>query len=67
MNMQDIRSIAKQYGIKTSRVTKVSLIRQIQLEEGNFNCFASAKNGECDQVGCMWRDDCFSAANKLDS
>lgn len=67
MNMQDIRIIAKQYGIKTSRISKVNLIQRIQLEEGNFNCFASATSGECDQQSCMWRKDCFSAAKKLDS
>ena len=67
MNMQDIRIIAKQHGIKTSRTSKVNLIHRIQLEEGNFNCFASATTGECDQQACIWRDDCFSAAKKLDS
>lgn len=64
MNMQEIRVIAKDYGIKTSKMTKVKLIHSIQLSEGNFSCFASAKNGECDQLGCIWRDDCFSAAKK---
>ena len=67
MNMQEIRVLAKDFGIKTSRMSKMELIRTIQLTEGNFNCFASAINGECDQLKCKWRDDCFSAAKKLHS
>ncbi len=67
MNMQEIRVMAKDFGIKTSRMTKAGLIHAIQLQEGNFNCFASARNGECDQMSCIWRKDCFSEAKKLDS
>ena len=65
MNMQEIRGVAKELGIKTSRMSKINLIRTIQLSEGNFNCFASPLNGECDQLKCMWRDDCFTAAKKI--
>lgn len=67
MNLQNIRERAKDFGIKTSGLNKMKLIQAIQLEEGNFNCFASALDGECDQVECTWRDDCFAAAKKLDS
>ena len=65
MNMQKIRVLAKDLGIKSSRMSKVSLVKSIQLTEGNFGCFASATHGECDQLHCCWRDDCFSAAKKL--
>lgn len=67
MNMQEIRIKAHEIGIKTSRMSKLGLIQSIQLKEGNFNCFASARQGVCDQMNCMWRKDCFSAAKKLDS
>jgi len=67
MNMQDIRERAKDIGIKTSGMNKLKLIQTIQLTEGNFNCFASAFDNECDQLNCIWRDDCFSAAKKLHS
>lgn len=63
--MQEIRGLAKNLGIKTSRMSKAGLIQQIQLNEGNFNCFASAVNGECDQLQCAWRNDCFAAAKKI--
>lgn len=65
--MQEIRGIAKDLGVKTSRVTKEDLIQTIQVAEGNFNCFASATNGECDQMKCIWRDDCFAVAKKATS
>jgi hypothetical protein len=65
MNMQDIRGIAKRYSIKTSRMSKMNLIKAIQLSEGNFNCFATPLTGNCDQLNCSWRDDCFATARKL--
>ena len=67
MNMQEVRGIAKEYGIKTSRMTKADLIKEIQLSEGNFNCFASAVDGVCDQSDCIWREDCFVTAKKIHS
>lgn len=67
MNMQEVRDVAKDFGIKTGGMSKLKLIHTIQLCEGNFNCFATASSGECDQSSCMWRDDCFAAAKKLHS
>ena len=65
MNMQEIRDRAKDFGIKTGRMSKAKLIQAIQFSEGNFDCFASAIDGQCDQVKCIWRDDCFASAKKL--
>ena len=64
MQMEEIRSIAKNIGVKTARQSKVDLVRSIQLAEGNFSCFATAVDGICDQLGCIWRSDCFEAAKK---
>ncbi len=64
MLMQEIRTLARQRGIKPGKLTKVSLVRTIQQAEGNFACFATARNGECDQTGCLWRQDCFAIAAK---
>ena len=65
MNMREIRDIAKTHGLKSARLIKVELVHAIQQTEGNFNCFASARDGYCDQGGCLWRSDCFAAAKKL--
>jgi hypothetical protein len=63
MNLEEVRAIAKAGGIKVSKVRRKSdLIKTIQLAEGNFDCFASAFEGQCDQMGCCWRAACFEAA-----
>ena len=64
MNMQEIRTIAKAHGVKAGKLTKVKLVRSIQAAEGNFDCFATAADGFCDQQGCLWREDCFKAATQ---
>lgn len=63
MKLEDIRTIAKSHSIKPNRLSKTELIKSIQTAEGNFDCFVSAKNGECDQADCLWREDCFDAAH----
>ena len=60
MNMKTIRHLAKTLKVDTSQLSKTDLIRKIQLAEGNFDCYGSASNGECDQLNCAWRDDCLS-------
>jgi len=62
MKIEAVRSIAKSQGIHPGKLSKIELVRTIQTKEGNFDCFATAYNGECDQVGCSWREDCFAAA-----
>lgn len=59
MNMQEIRKIAQEYGLKTSRLSKPALVRLIQGSEGNFECFATTLHGQCDQMECRWREDCL--------
>ncbi|MFT4747316.1 MAG: hypothetical protein ACI8XG_001394 [Congregibacter sp.] len=59
MNIKEVTSIAKSRGIKSSKLNKSSLIRTIQLGEGNFDCFGTAYTGECDQYQCSWRNDCL--------
>jgi hypothetical protein len=64
MHMQTVRERAKSMGIRAGRASKLMLIRQIQTSEGNFPCFATAYESDCDQVNCAWREDCFSSARK---
>ena len=64
MKIQDIRTIARRLEIKTNGQPKADLIRSIQLREGHFDCYGSAGNGECDQSGCLWRDDCLALSGK---
>ncbi len=64
MNMQEIHHIAKSRGIKPDHMYKIELVRTIQHAEGNFDCFASAKNGQCDQTMCSWRQDCLQTSTR---
>lgn len=64
MTLQEIRAIAKQLKIKTSGALKADLVKKIQLEEGDFDCYATASMGICDQPACLWRKDCFAAARE---
>ncbi len=59
MDIQEIRKIAKSMGIRTKGIDKTDLIHAIQLAEGNFDCYGTAVDEECDQESCMWREDCF--------
>ena len=62
MKLEEIRSIAKSHNINPGKLSKTELIKSIQTDESNFDCFATAYSGECDQVNCLWREDCFAAA-----
>lgn len=59
MNMQQVRAIAREQGVKTGKLSKADLIRSIQLHEGNFDCFGRAPEGTCNQLNCLWRSDCL--------
>ena len=62
MNMQEIRVIARNIGVKPGKMTKVELVRAVQREEGNFDCFATAANESCGQGECLWLKDCGKMA-----
>lgn len=62
MNKYDLKSLAIMHGIDDKRLSRVELIRQIQYKEGNFDCFATALNGHCDQNACSWREECLDSA-----
>ena len=66
MKIEEVRSLAKSRGIHTGKLSKAVLIRTIQAEEGNFDCFATAYDGVCDQESCLWRSDCFDAARSVE-
>jgi hypothetical protein len=63
LKMQELRKIAKQHDINSFGKSKTALIREIQLAEGNFDCFGSAVE-YCDQWGCRYRPLCFDEAKK---
>lgn len=64
MKVEQIRTIAKSMGVNPGKLNKAELIKSIQSAEGNVECFSSAVDGECDQVNCLWREDCFDAVRR---
>jgi len=58
MLLDEIKKIAKQHGIKTSKMKKSDIVRAIQCAEGNESCFDTDRALSCGQDGCLWRDDC---------
>jgi len=66
MKLEVVCTIAKSHGIHTGKRLKTDLVKAIQSDEGNFDCFATAYAGVCDQGECLWREDCFNAAKSGD-
>lgn len=67
MKMQDIREMAAKLGLKPGKLAKLELIRTIQRQEGNTDCFGSAAADSCGQLGCLWREDCLGAKKAVAS
>lgn len=61
MKMQDVRKIARQWGIdaKIGR-TKQDVIRDIQIKEGYSPCFGTREACDSD---CLWKPDCLGTKN----
>lgn len=59
MKLQEIRKIAKTWGIDVSaNRTKQDIIRDIQISEGNSPCFRM--KDACGENDCLWKKDCMN-------
>lgn len=59
MRLSEVEKKARQVGIKdTWRYSRKELIRQIQRQEGNFDCFDTLNKQSCSQNQCCWRVEC---------
>lgn len=65
MDIWQVREIAKKMGIEVTAMKKTELIRAIQMAEGNIYCYATQRSKTCGEEGCIWRDDCLKAGNKI--
>jgi hypothetical protein len=59
MTLKQVKDIAKTKGIKVGNMKKTNIIRTIQRTEGNFDCFGTASEEVCDQINCLWKEDCL--------
>jgi hypothetical protein len=60
MKMDEIRTIARQWNLKTGNLKKADLVRSIQAAEGNTACFGTPARENCRQSDCLWREDCLT-------
>jgi hypothetical protein len=63
MKFQEIQKIAKGMGIKTYRMKKVDLVRTIQRQEENIDCYGTQRVENCQEPACLWRGDCRTLNN----
>jgi hypothetical protein len=59
ITLKMVKDIAKTKGINSGKMKKAEIIKNIQRAEGNFDCFGTATDGYCDQLGCMWITTCL--------
>jgi len=64
MRFQEIRRIAKDMGIGTYRMNKTDVIRAIQKEENNIECYGTERVEICQEEACLWKSDCLLLNNK---
>jgi chaperonin GroEL len=53
MKMDEVRSLAKLHSIRPDHLSKSELIKTIQTEEGNFDCFATEAYGDLLEMGIL--------------
>lgn len=58
MKLAEVRELAAQRGLKTNKLKKTEIIRELQTAEGNTACFDTGTAAECGQMSCLWREDC---------
>ncbi len=58
MIMKDIRKKANVLGIKPRKMKKIELVRTIQKNEGNPDCYGKS-GGYCPRTDCCFFGDCL--------
>ncbi|MCX5846108.1 MAG: SAP domain-containing protein [Deltaproteobacteria bacterium] len=58
MKYNEIQKMAKKMGVNTFQMKKRDMILAIQRSENNIECFGSSRVEHCQELTCLWRDDC---------
>lgn len=58
MRLEEIRKIARGFGIRPRGMRKGELIRTIQKTENNVPCYGTGRVDQCNETRCLWRGDC---------
>ena len=64
MLVKEIKAIAVSKGVKPGKLKKAELIKAIQEAEGNIPCFKTDVAKNCQEMGCLWREDCIGKPKK---
>ena len=60
MNLSEIKRMAKGMGINIFGMKKLDVVRAIQREENNIDCYGTPRVDVCNEDTCLWRNDCIS-------
>ena len=63
MKFGEIRGMGKAMGINTYGMSKTNIIRAIQREEDNFDCYSTDRVDICEELSCLWRVECMNQNN----
>ena len=58
MNLSEIKQLARERGLVPGKLRKAELIRSLQAQEGNPECYNTNYSQDCGQPNCLWRADC---------
>lgn len=58
-------SAKKAKAVTEAVLARVEAVRLAQRQEGNFDCFATAKQGHCDQGSCLYRPECLDVSQRM--
>jgi hypothetical protein len=57
---KEIQKMAKNMRINTFQMKKNDMILAIQRAENNIECFGTGRVEYCQELSCLWREDCVS-------
>jgi len=60
MLVKEVKELAESKGVKVGKMKKLEIVRAIQVAEGNTACFQTDFAPSCQEMGCLWREDCLS-------
>jgi len=52
-------------GLTETVLARVETVRLAQRQEGRFDCFATARQGYCDQGQCLYRNECLDYSQRV--
>lgn len=64
MSLKQIEELAERLHVDIEGLSLVEAVRLLQRLEGNYDCFARAESGFCNQTGCLFYIECMENSTK---